>query len=655
MTRSSALAGTERVRHTAPDWARAEIPAHRRPLPVITAEALTQPGVDLTRERLSALAVQRATGEWSPWAADLRERGAAIRRETLRDLEGYLRRLTDALERHGAVVHRVSTPAQARDAVARVARDNGVRLVAKAKSMATEEIRLTEHLNGLGIDVVETDLGEYIVQAAGERPSHIVGPALHKSRQDVTDLFSTVSGSPMSQDPDVLAAFARERLRADFKAADMGICGVNFAAADTGTLVIVTNEGNADMVTSQPDIVVAVMPVEKVIPRFGDLGVLVPLLCDTANKQFVTAYQTLLNGPRRQGETDGPSQLHVVIFDNGRTAVLGTPKEEVLACIRCGNCQFACPVFRTLGGGHAYGTVYGGPIGAILSPIIGDPDTDADLPFLSSLCGACADACPVKIPIPELLLTLRAEYAGRHTGAEALGWRGWGRLWGNARTYRATVRAAALVGRVVPGGWLARLPGPAGAWARGRLDAPAVAGRHGSADDAARTPPPGRDPAMTLQQFTDAAMAAGARVVHVGSSDEAREVVMQQTAGGSVLRDEIPMLDGLDLGEPPPDPWDATVGVSEALCGAAESGTVALVQQRGSPRRTSLLPARHIVLLDVARIHATYQELIDEVGSLAPPPTGVQLVTGPSRSGDIESAMIHGMHGPREVLVVLVG
>ncbi|MGV1009746.1 MAG: LUD domain-containing protein [Dermatophilaceae bacterium] len=472
MTGSAALAGTERVTHDAPEWARAEVPAHRRPLPLLTKEAVERPGVGLTRERLSVLGEQRASGVWSPWAADLRERGAAIRRETLGDLEGHLRRLADALERNGCVVHRVSTPRQAREAVARIALDNDVRLVAKSKSMATEEIRLTEHLNGIGIAVVETDLGEYIVQAAGERPSHIVGPALHKSRQDVTTLFGQLAGSPMSSDPDELASFARARLRADFKAADMGICGVNFAAADTGTLAIVTNEGNADMVTSQPDVVVAVMPVEKVIPRFADLGVLVPLLCDTANKQFVTAYQTLLNGPRRPGETDGPSQLHVVIFDNGRTAVLGTPKEEVLACIRCGNCQFACPVFRTLGGGHAYGTVYGGPIGAILSPIIGDPDTDADLPFLSSLCGACADACPVKIPIPQLLLTLRAEYAGRHTTAEALGWRAWGRLWGNPRGYRATVGAAALVGRFVPGRWLARLPGPAGAWARGRVMPP---------------------------------------------------------------------------------------------------------------------------------------------------------------------------------------
>jgi len=467
VTRSAALAGTERVTRNAPEWARAEIPAHRKPLPIITQEAVARTGVEMTRERLSALAYQRASGEWSAWAADLREKGAAIRRETLRDLEGYLRRLTSALEANGAAVHRVSTPAQAREAVARIALEHQVRLIAKSKSMATEEIRLTEHLNSHGIDVVETDLGEYIVQAAGERPSHIVGPALHKSRQDVTDLFGELNGAPMSHDPDVLASFARERLRADFKAADLGITGVNFAAADTGTLAIVTNEGNADMVTSQPDIVVAVMPVEKVIPRFSDLGVLVPLLCDTANKQFVTTYQTLLNGPRRPDESDGPSQLHVVIFDNGRTAVLGTPKEEVLACIRCGNCQFACPVFRTLGGGHAYGTVYGGPIGAILSPIIGDPDTDADLPFLSSLCGACADACPVKIPIPELLLLLRAEYAGRHTGVEALGWRAWAGLWGNARAYRASVRAAEVIGRVVPGPWLARLPG-ASAWGSGR-------------------------------------------------------------------------------------------------------------------------------------------------------------------------------------------
>lgn len=467
--RSTAMADAERVTRPHPSWAGSDLdPEHRPSLRAMTAEAVGREGVGHTRVRLELLGRQRASGEWSPWESVLRDRGAEIRRETLRDFEGYLSRLVGQLERHGVVVHRVSTAEEARETIGRIATEHGVTLVAKSKSMATEEIRLTPHLVGLGIDVVETDLGEYIAQVAGERPSHIVGPALHMSRQDVTDLFSQMNGAPLPPDPDVLAAYARRRLRADFKAAQMGICGVNFAAADTGTLVVVSNEGNVDMVTSQPDLLVAVMPVEKVIPRLADIGTLVPLLCDAANKEFSTAYQTLLNGPRKPGETDGPREFHCVIFDNGRTALLGTPKEEILACIRCGNCQFSCPVFRTLGGGHAYGSTYGGPIGAVLSPLLGDASHDRDLPFLCSLCGACADACPVKIPLPDLLVDGRADYEAEHVGGlETRAWDLWSRLWSRPGLYRATLLAARVAGRVLPESLLRKLP-LAKRWGSGR-------------------------------------------------------------------------------------------------------------------------------------------------------------------------------------------
>lgn len=473
--RSISLLGTERVTLQHADWAGAELPPGTRKLPLISADAVRRPGVGHTRERLEALGRERASGVWTPEAAARRDRGAEIRRETLRDLNGYLDQLSTSLTAKGVVVHRVSTPEEACEAVGGVARAHGVSLIAKSKSMATEEIHLTPYLNGLGIDVVETDLGEYIVQAAGQRPSHIVGPALHLSRADVTELFGDLNGAPVSGVPDDLAAFARERLRADFKAAQMGICGVNFAAADTGTLVVVTNEGNADMVTSQPDVVVAVMPVEKVVPRLADVGLLVPLLCDTANKQFVTTYQTWLNGPRAEGVGgDGPRELHVVIFDNNRTSVLGTPLEEVLCCIRCGNCQFACPVFRTMGGGHGYAATYGGPIGAVLSPVIGEADADADLAFMSTLCGACADACPVKIPIPDLLVELRNGYVVHHPNpVEAAGWRAWSLVWRTRVGYAASV-VGARVASIVPAAVLERMP-LASAWARVR-QLPALSG-----------------------------------------------------------------------------------------------------------------------------------------------------------------------------------
>jgi L-lactate dehydrogenase complex protein LldF len=467
--RSTAMTDAGRVTRPHPSWSGSDLDPEQRPsLRSMTREAVSAEGVGHTRIRLEVLGRARASGHWSPWEAGLRERGAEIRRETLQDFETYLSRLTSQLESHGVIVHRVATAQEARETIGRIATEHGITLVAKSKSMATEEIHLTPHLVGLGVDVVETDLGEYIAQVAGERPSHIVGPALHMSRQDVTDLFSQMNGEPLPADPDVLASYARERLRADFKAAQMGICGVNFAAADTGTLVVVSNEGNVDMVTSQPDLLVAVMPVEKVIPRLADIGTLVPLLCNAANKELTTAYQTLLSGPRRPGETDGPSEFHCVIFDNGRTALLGTPKEEILACIRCGNCQFSCPVFRTLGGGHAYGTTYGGPIGAVLSPLLGDASHDRDLPFLCSLCGACADACPVKIPLPDLLVDGRADYEAEQAGGvEALGWSLWSRLWSRPLLYRASRTAARVVGRILPRAFLGRLP-VANLWATGR-------------------------------------------------------------------------------------------------------------------------------------------------------------------------------------------
>ncbi|GII22634.1 lactate utilization protein B [Planosporangium mesophilum] len=466
--RSTALLGRERVVVTRPDWAAATIPAHRKPLPIITRAALDQPGTAATHTRLSGKNREQNDGGWPPEIAALRERGAEIRRETLRDLEGHLAALTAKAEANGVVVHRAATPDDAVGIITGIARANDVRLVVKSKSMATEEMHLNAHLEENGIEVVETDLGEYIVQVADERPSHIVGPALHKSKAEVGALFEELAAERLPQEAEDLAAFARTRLRADFHHADMGISGVNFAAADTGTLTLVTNEGNADMVTSQPRIHVAVMPMEKVIPRLRDLAVLVPLLCYAATKQKVTVYQTMLNGPRRDGEPDGPEQLHLVILDNGRSSIVEGRYREVLACIRCGNCQIACPVYRTVGG-HAYGSVYGGPIGAVLTPLLANTKQGRDLPFLSSLCGACFDACPVKIPLPDMLVDLRADYEAATRGRPRRWlWRLWAKAWDSPRGYRLTMTAARLAGPLLPRAVLRRLPGPGRGWAAGR-------------------------------------------------------------------------------------------------------------------------------------------------------------------------------------------
>jgi L-lactate dehydrogenase complex protein LldF len=466
--RSAALKDRERIVPDRPEWA-ATSPPPRAPLPILTRNALTRPQTRAATDRLVELNRVWNKPGWSPEMAALREQGAAIRRETLRDLEGYLARLTDSVRANGGVVHRATTPADAVEVVERIARDNGVRLVVKSKSMATEEVHLTHHLEAAGIETVETDLGEYIVQLADERPSHIIAPAVHRSQAEIADLFSQLAGEQLERErPEELAAFARRRLRADFHRADMGISGVNFAAADTGTLTIVTNEGNGRMVTSQPRIHVAVMTMEKVIPRFRDLAVLLPLLCYAATKQRLSVYQTMITGPRREGELDGPEQLHLVILDNGRSGIVGTRYEEVLACIRCGACQVACPVYRTVGG-HGYGATYGGPIGAVLSPLIGDRDEAADLPFLSSLCGNCYDVCPVKIPLPDMLVDLRADYeaTAARRRPRHWAWRAWAALWSTPGGFRATT-AAVRLGSLLPRSVVRRLPGPAKGWAAGR-------------------------------------------------------------------------------------------------------------------------------------------------------------------------------------------
>ncbi len=463
---SRALRGRENVDSHRPGWAKPST-GERTPLPIVTVQALQRTAATATADRLAQRSSEWHGAGWTGELAELREEAARIRRETLDDLEGHLSRLTARIREHGGTVHRAANTDEALAAVRGITADRQARLVVKSKSMVTEEIGLNGALEADGVQVVETDLGEWIVQLGDERPAHLVSPAAHLSRSDVADRFGAVAGETMSTDADELAAFARSRLRTDFRDADVGVTGVNFAVADTGTLVTVTNEGNARMVTSQPPVHIAVMTLEKVVPRMRDLATLLPLLSHSGAHQRVTTYQTMVNGPRRDGESDGPEELHVIILDNGRSDIVETKYRDILACIRCGACQTACPVFRTLGGGHAYGSVYAGPVGAVLSPLLGEHEQDAELPFLSSLCGACADVCPVKIPLPDMLVDLRADHTRSTAPASArAGWTIWSRLWSHPAGYRLSVALARLAA-LAPDRWLAALPG-ARRWASGR-------------------------------------------------------------------------------------------------------------------------------------------------------------------------------------------
>jgi L-lactate dehydrogenase complex protein LldF len=337
----------------------------------------------------------------------LKQYAATVKDHTLLHLDHYLGVLADSVESRGGVVHFASDAADAREIITRIARETNTRTVVKSKSMVTEEIELNEAFAQAGVETIETDLGEYILQLEDEYPSHIIGPAIHKPKIEVEQLFHRLYDTPMGASADQLAGKAREIIREKFLAADMGISGVNFAVAETGSIVIVENEGNARLTTSLPRVHVAVMGLEKVIPRLEDLGVFLKLLPRAATGQRSSVFVSVITGPRRPNEPEGPEAFHLVVIDNGRSGVLADEAMRAsLRCIRCGACLNTCPVYQQLGG-HAYGWVYSGPIGSVLDPSLLGLKEAKSLPFASSLCGACGDVCPVKIPLPQMLLTLR--------------------------------------------------------------------------------------------------------------------------------------------------------------------------------------------------------------------------------------------------------
>ncbi|MFN4258037.1 MAG: lactate utilization protein B, partial [Gemmataceae bacterium] len=319
--------------------------------------------------------------------------------------------------------------------------------------------------------------GEFIIQLAGERPSHLVAPAVHHTRESIAQVLSKGLGQTLPDDARTLAMTGRRVLRQKFHDADMGISGANFAVAETGTIVLVTNEGNGRLTTTCPRVHVAIMGMEKVIPRWRDLPVFLKLLARAATGQTLSVYTTLITGPRRPGEIDGPEEFHLVILDNGRSRILATPFRESLQCIRCGACLNACPVYRRIGG-HAYGGVYSGPIGSILTPLYDSVSANPHLPHASSLCGACQAACPVRINIPHMLIGLRElQHHDKPSRLENLAYRLWKEVLRRPWLYRLAVRSAALVSRFLArDGWLSRLPGPGAAWTETR-DFPAPARR----------------------------------------------------------------------------------------------------------------------------------------------------------------------------------
>lgn len=402
-------------------------------------------------------------GDWEEW----RSLGEEIRAHTIENLDYYLHELSEAVSKRGGHVFFAQTAEEANDYIQHVVKEKQGKKVAKSKSMVTEELGLNDVLENMGVDVVETDLGEWILQLDEDPPSHIVAPAVHKNKEQIKETFMAKRGYELTSKPEELALFAREQLRKEFLAADIGITGCNFAVAESGTVTLVTNEGNGRLVTSLPDTLISVMGMERIVPTWEELEVLVSLLTRSAVGQNLTSYITAVTGTRLMDEVDGPDNFHLVIVDNGRSKIIGTEFQSALHCIRCAACINVCPVYRHVGG-HAYGSIYPGPIGAVITPLLDGYDDHVDLPYASSLCAACTEACPVKIPLHEQLIRHReiiVERENKVSRSEKLAMKGFA-TWASSP---AAYKLSSMMARTALKPWtkdevITKGPGPLKAW-----------------------------------------------------------------------------------------------------------------------------------------------------------------------------------------------
>ena len=445
-------------------------------------DALANKHLKVALERATGrMAGQRVTAMNAVDAPQLRNQTRQMKEYVLRHLPDLLEQLETNVTANGGHVHWAKEAVDVQRIVVEIARKANVQKVVKAKSMATEEVHLNQALQAAGMKVVETDLGEYIIQLAGEPPSHIVAPVIHRRVEEIAEIFQRELDMPPTLDPQVICSVARGVLRKEFLSADMGISGCNFAIAETGTCCIVTNEGNGRMTSTLPRVYVVIMGIEKLVPTIEDAFLQYQALCRSSTGQQCSVYLSMTSGPRKPGDTDGPEEFHVVLLDNGRVDMLAKGYGEALCCIRCGACLNVCPVYKEIGG-HAYGSTYSGPIGAVISPTIHMEVTDVDkLPYASSLCGACRDACPVKIDLPRMLLELRRDVveAGETTLFDRAGMQTFSRMMQSRTSYEAAGGVGSLGSNLLAGlsgGAIKTMPGPFAAWTSSR-DFPPLAKR----------------------------------------------------------------------------------------------------------------------------------------------------------------------------------
>ncbi|RXZ80069.1 iron-sulfur cluster-binding protein [Paenibacillaceae bacterium] len=435
------------------------------------ADEFLRKAVAFTTDKLKngRLQAMDTFGDWEAW----RERGKEIRSHTIAHLDYYLSQFADNVSKAGGNVYFCSGSEDAVDTFMNIAEQRKAKLVAKGKSMVSEEIHLNHRLEERGIDAIETDLGEYILQLAKETPSHLIIPAIHKNKQQIAELFTNDAGKPFEPETKVLAEYARQKLRNYFLEADIGLTGCNFGVAESGSITLVSNEGNGRMVSTLPKVHVVIMGMERLVPTFEDLEVVLNLLARSATGQKLTTYTSILSGPKGPEDLDGPEELHVIILDNGRSAQLGDPIfQEVLNCIRCAACLNVCPVYRHVGG-HTYGAVYSGPIGAVLTPLLKQDMKEAGtLAYASSLCGACYEACPVKIPLHDMLVHLRHRKVKMKLTSlpERIAFKTFQTVFGNVNLFKLATKSAYYLQKPLGrGGMIKAGPPPLSSWTQSRF------------------------------------------------------------------------------------------------------------------------------------------------------------------------------------------
>jgi L-lactate dehydrogenase complex protein LldF len=633
----------------------------------------------------------------------MRQRAHAVRADVIDHLESYLEQFMVHAEANGIRLHQAENATQAIQLVLMIAWQHAASHIAKSKTMVSEELGLNRALERQGMEVVETDLGEYIVQLRGEPPSHIITPAVHLSREDVGRLFHQKLGMPYTDDISVMTNIARRTLRQVFLHAEIGISGVNFGVAETGTLCVVTNEGNGRMVTTLPPLHIALMGIERLVPTMDDLCLMLSLLPRSATGQKLSVYTSLLNSPRQPGDPDGPLERHVILVDNGRREVRSSGLQEILYCIRCGACLNVCPVFREIGG-HAYvdragkSSPYPGPIGSVVSPALFGRLEYGHLARASSLCGACREACPVDIDLPRQLLRVRT---GIQSGKQppvrkpnapvalALGLRLYSLAASSAWRF-SVVQAltgvfgslAAIFSKADP--WI-RLPSVSGWGFSKDFPLPPAQSfrskyfkhqrmRHALNPAAVGGATPKTEFSQTVlsptcggkQAFTAELTALGGNFDDCTPDNISAKIlgllrqrrIEQLLVGDSGdlppgLLDQL-ASDGIQLVHPTaesiPEASQVRAGLTTALAGIADTGSLVLAGGPGRPLTASLLPELHVAILHEKDIVEHLDQVLSRPEVKQAPATVV--ITGPSRTADIEMTLTIGVHGPGELYVL---